>query len=42
MYVLTLMDWYSATFPPLIVAVLETVLVCHVYGKLGREKIKEG
>lgn len=32
MYVLNLFDWYSATFPPLLVAMCETILVAYVYG----------
>jgi len=31
-YVLTLVDWYSGTFPPLTAAVFEVIVVAHVYG----------
>ena len=32
-YLLTLIDWYGAAFPPLVVALLETLLLCYVYGE---------
>ena len=31
---LTLMDWYVGTFPPLFVALFEVLIVAYVYGKL--------
>ncbi|KFM74324.1 Sodium- and chloride-dependent glycine transporter 2, partial [Stegodyphus mimosarum] len=32
MYVLQLMDWYSATFSLMIISLLETVSICWIYG----------
>ena len=32
-YLLTLMDWYIGTFPPLFVALFEVLIVAYVYGQ---------
>ena len=33
MYVLQLMDWYSASFSVLFIAVVECIVINHVYSK---------